>query len=415
MNVVATKTGPAVSRLLGYSGAKLIPGAILFLSIPLLIHAFGLDAYGTYARTWTATMLITSAGFGWIKQSVLRATGMQGRGLANLSRMIVLLAFVATSAVSSAYAILESKSSGSPMASLILATNLLSISTGVYFLGETVAQRDGSVAKYTLGATMKAAGAGILPLALAGSGAPRGALIIGCAALGNLAGMLPLIKPHPFARATHSSATAASWRYGAPMSVWLVLSTLTMYTDRFVVSFLWDPTTAGRYAAVSDIVVRGVGMLTFPITMAAHPEIMMAANSGSIPTFRSVLRRWRLLLGSSIVVVALVYLVLERWLSATWTIFGQTDRLTVWLLLLASSIWQYALMAHKVHEATSRTKTMVICIGVACLLGLATQLALTPTFGPSGAALGVAVGAGAYLVAIGLSRPRTLDPVDLEF
>jgi O-antigen/teichoic acid export membrane protein len=192
------------------------------------------------------------------------------------------------------------------------------------------------------------------------------------------------------------------------MSLWFGASFVLIYVDRFVLASLMGHADAGRYAAIADTITRGIGMFTFPITVAAHVTIMTEWNAGGRARARAALVSAAWMLGAALVfcVVATTFLG-PRVLRIL--VPGPTlGRGPLVLLAVGAALWQCALLAHKTLEIAGRSKLMFGLMFVAAALTVVLDLALVPLAGPTGAAAAFAGGAACYAGACLLIGPGVL-------
>lgn len=396
----------SVNQLLGYFSSKLVPGLLLFLSIPLLVRTFGADVYGQYARVWAFGLISTALLTGWLRQSVLRQAGLQSRGLGNVSPLAIVAVVILSSAPLVLYGTVERSSID---VGWTVSLALLGTSSAAYSLSSAVVQRDQRVARFGAAEAVRVAGTAYLPLVLHHAGFAGVDVLVACAAVGSTAGLVLTTSWQSLRAGPRSPRLMAElWSYGWPMSLWLACSSALLYTDRFVVAAFFDATTAGQYAAVSDLVVRGVAMVSFPITMAAHPQLMILANSRRSDDLEQALRRWSRGLYAVMAVVFLILVLLGPYVIEV--ALGSRSLSGAVLVLLGASacLWQAALMAHKVHEIENRTRTLLGFIVLSLLVSVVLGIALVRLAGdPAGAALGALAGPVCYLVLVSRSRRRS--------
>ena len=253
-----------------YLLAKAVPGLIVFLSVPVFVHLFGSANYGQWARTWAVATAASAVGVGWIRQAVLREAS-SSRVSATLGPLPILISILVTALVVACVA----WGGESPDLAFTASAGLFAATFAIYSVRLTDAQalqrewafNVAELARTVLGLL------GTVALGLSFGSASEWILLGN--AFGNLAGFLIV------SRRVHQAAIVRwQWRsafdYGWPMSLWLGLSMMVLYTDRFIVGAFRSALEAGSYAAASDLVIRGTGMMLIPVTMAAHPQLMAA-------------------------------------------------------------------------------------------------------------------------------------------
>jgi O-antigen/teichoic acid export membrane protein len=104
------------------------------------------------------------------------------------------------------------------------------------------------------------------------------------------------------------------WSYGWPMSLWMAASLGLVYVDRVLLNMILGAETAGQYAAIADMIVRGMSMLALPVSMAVHPIIMIYWNSGQAQHATATLRAYTRMLAVALLCGITGLVVLGPWL-----------------------------------------------------------------------------------------------------
>jgi len=397
-----TATVPINKRsLAAYSAGKILPGALLFVAVPVWTRAFGAEQYGLYAIAWSVTLFSSSLTTGWLRQAILRNAGSEGASLSDLPRWTFVFVAGASAVPVGLLMLLQLRHTSQPGAFLLVGVSF-AVANSIYTVRQAVAQRDGLSTRFTSAEIIRVILALGLSLLLGAVTELDGAVCVLTAFVsGTCAGILVLV----WRAATPSTRTETSlrgdvlrrfWMYGWPMTIWLAASSILLYVDRLIISATLGAESAGQYAAISDVIVRGFAMLTFPLTMVSHPLVMRAWNDGrrqealaSNGTYRKYLL-W--LAGATVLIGAAVGRpLLELGLS-----IEVDSPLIVPLLLLGAGLWQAGLMTHKELELTNRTRTMAALIVAIAVVSAGLNILLTPVLGLVGPAAVFALGAGLY-------------------
>lgn len=407
-----TSVAPVSKKsLLAYSAGKILPGVVLFVAVPLWTRAFGAEQYGLYAIAWSVTLFSSSLTTGWLRQALLRHSGATGADLRDLPRWVLPTVTLASTVPVALLVVLQLQHSTAPAVLLAVALAFAALNS-TYTVMQAVAQRYGQSSRYTAAEIVRVVVAVALSLVLGSWSELEGASCIVLAfVVGTVAGLAVLrAKKMQHARQPHYTRRAALpifWRYGWPMTIWLASSALLLYVDRLIISATLGPEAAGEYAAVSDVIVRGFAMLTFPLTMVSHPIVMRAWNAGkradALAT-NAVYRRYLLVLASGTIIVGAVLgrPVLEGLLS-----IDVSSPYLVPLLLAGAGLWQAGLMTHKELELTDRTRTMAGLVVGITLLSAAANVVLTPVVGIVGPATVFAIGAAIYTISTAMLGSST--------
>jgi len=198
------------------------------------------------------------------------------------------------------------------------------------------------------------------------------------------------------------------WKFGWAIGAWLLLCQLLPIIGRFAIERYAGYQAAGSYASMYEVAVRSFSFFAFPVTQAAHPQIMQHWNRGQYRAARLAIRhsiRWQVLMFLPIEVAGIAF---SR--PLTGLILGHensTPRSQLPLLMLGGFLWQLALLAHKPLEVMQRTKTMLAGMILVVLLELLGNYLLVPRFGTEAAAYVFVLGAIAYLAFVALNNPLT--------
>jgi O-antigen/teichoic acid export membrane protein len=366
--------------------------------IPLWLHLYGPAAYGRYAVTWTIAIAAGAAGVGWIRQAAMRAAGTRS-SLGELPAWVAPVCVAATGLVTGAGAALLGALAGVG----VWAGIAMGASAAAAQLVATVLQRDDRGWRFAASETARVLVTLAVTLVLGGVLAAPVALLLG-AATGNLAvlGFVPAAAWHG---GTRPGALAQWWHYGWPLSAWLSLAPLVLYTDRLVLQVFATAGVVGSFAALSDLVVRGLAVLGTPLVTSGSIWAMREFNAGREGQVLGEMRRL-----AALCVVATLVLATGAWLLhgavAGALGLGAVPTVCFPLLALGGGLWQAAMFAHKPLELARRTRTMLLLLVLAVVVEAGLCLLLVPAHGAAGAATALVVGVATYVVASGLASGR---------
>ena len=192
--------------------------------------------------------------------------------------------------------------------------------------------------------------------------------------------------------------------YGSPMSLWLALSMMLSFLDRFFIEYYFAYSITGIYASFSDILIRGFSITLFPITMAVHPRIMSAWNknnqSKAIAIWRKALKYQ---IGIFIVLMGTVSIFTGQIFTLIMIAFPELDITYSYLLmpiLTGSFLWQFALLCHKALEMDQRTSLMVVLMLAALCVNLIGNIVYLPHYGIIATAYTYMASAVVYIITV---------------
>lgn len=386
----------------GYGIAKVAPGAITFVAVPLVVHAVGARQYGLFSTVWALTVFATSLFGGWVRAATLRASGYPQEAVEALPRWVIAVtAMLPAVPVAGWAALMSGRHPGLGAVPFMTAAVAFAVANGLYPHFATKTQRDGAAGRFATAETLRA-GCGLgLSVGLDLTGVLTGATAVLIAyAVGTMiaTGVCARGRRYRLARMmeVRSDLLARYWRYGWPMSLWSAAMIGSLYVDRFIVTAVLGPDVAGRYAAVADLVTRGAAVVASPILMAVHPAIMADWNNDRRDRALAVLRRSALVVTGVTVVMVIAAAgvgpaVLDLVLPG-----APPEALLVGGLALGAGVWQIANFAHKPYEFVARNREM-LAVALLTMVGAAALSAVLITMiGVLGAVVATCCGGIAY-------------------
>lgn len=396
-----------VRPIAGFALAKAGPGILMLIAIPIWVRIFGLAEYGLYSLVWSLSTISGALCSGWIRQSTLRYTGRPKLVPENLPRWVLpTISIVACVPLTLVYF-----TGLTAIDILVLPFGLLVSMLNVqYVVRQASTQRAGYSFRYAIAETMR------VFIALTGSlvmhdlvGIRGAAAILIGYAMATFVGSC-LLKGAPrsaMSSSVRNDLLRTFWTYGWPLSLWQGLSNAMNYGDRMLVSLFVGASEAGAYAAIADLVVRGVSMAIFPLTMASHPAIMLRWNGGDFAAAYAINRRYGAILAIyGLIGVAAIGLFGNTVLHLLTGNYPQWPWLPA-MLAAGAVFWQMALMVHKPLELAGRTKMMVMALIASLAINLTVNLALLPVTGAPAAAFAFALSALSYVLISGYLSART--------
>lgn len=394
-------SGLPLGQLLNYGLAKVIPGIVMLLSIPVWISLFGADAYAQYSIVWAGTVLSCSVSLGWLRQALLRGTGMADRSLHDPPRPLIFVLMLAAALPVMLLTWLVQGRGTVDLAIATVAAGLFAFTFAGSLLALTMAQRSERAKAYNAAEVVRSVLGLICSVSLGqtvGVEAGLGVLLVGNL-VGNIGGIITANRlTRPGRTHVHPFDTQAAWAYGWPLGIWVTLAALVLYLDRFILKFSITPGEFATYVATADLVVRGMSMLSYPIAMAVYPASMRLQNSGNDLEALRLVRRWTWVLAGLLFAAVAGITLVGPSLLETVIDGSNVEPLIIMALALGAGGWQLALLVHKPLEFARRTQLMLWLLAMAVLSEALTTLVLVGTYGAVGAAIGLAVGSVTYLL-----------------
>lgn len=150
--------------------------------------------------------------------------------------------------------------------------------------------------------------------------------------------------------------------YGIPTAFFVSISLALTVNDRYLIAHIIDYKKAGNYAAVYDILNKGINFACAPVMMTFFPHIVKKFNDGHTSDAYNSLKN-ALLLEAGIFVAGLAVLILFGKFFLGFLLRQQITEDIVqiaYVLYTGLFIWQAAMLVHKPLELRLQTKYMAI-------------------------------------------------------
>jgi O-antigen/teichoic acid export membrane protein len=394
-----------------YAVIKAVSGIAGLLAAIVVTRTLGAEAYGFYSTSWFLVLTCSTLGFSWLGQCVLRfqvealAAGGPRRSLAALGWSA---AVTALAAALSAFLTFHAHGEFSLPAVLCLAAGAVCL--GLTATGQAIFQSQLEPASILRTELVKFSLLLVLPMLLAWRWHGHFYLALGiffALAGGFLVSAYPLrrlLAPAPggVGEETGARSYRAYFTFGFSLTLFSAGLTGLPVIERYFLLNFFDPTRAGQYIGVYDIVVRGFTVGLMPITLALHPRIMNAYTAGDLARSNRLIQRGLLIQVGLAVVMALGVLACSPILFRILKINEPFS----WPLLLtlcgSGAAWQIALIAQKPLERANQTHAVLMSFALSLLLIIFLDGFLPRLLGLAGIALSNVTGAAVYLCLVGI-------------
>jgi O-antigen/teichoic acid export membrane protein len=398
---------PLVADSLRYAVSKVVPGLTGLAAVVVFLRLAGAAEYGRFALGFSIANAAASFFTGWIGQAVLRDHehldgGRTGRSAVQRALLLSVAAGALLLGVLWIAAWPERSAYGVGGIALVV---FLHAALGCYTLRVAQLQsrlQAGMVMRVSVAQGVLGFAAPLFLLLVWQRSAH--ALLFGMAVAYAAAVLMTLRAQAPAVREGSGDTDdllRRAWRYGWPLSFWFACIALFQVADRYLLQRHLDFEAVGSYAALFDILVRGVALALFPLTMAAHPRIMQLWNGGRTSESLALVQRTAVAQAVLFAAGAALFLALARPLAGVLPDV-ELRPAVVLPLLLAAFAWQMAFLAHKPLELARRTHVMLLGAAGALALHVALMLWLLPRYGVAAAAWSY-LAAGACYVGFSLA------------
>jgi len=401
-----------------YTLAKLIPGFLTLISISILIRILGAEQYGYWAICNAMMMFILSFCFGWIRQAILRFKSGSNKyiefsrnkapvGAINFG-VILTLSIGITSLILLKLVFNNHWITGSVIIYLLLYI----IFFGVFNVWGSYLQAWRQRSEMVISESLKAILVTILSICLAIYWGVSGVLAgyaVGSFIAASCLGLflkkdyaLNIIDVQTYKKPKQKDPDywANWWEYGWPVSVWLSLLAFIPIVDRVLIQSYLGIVKSGVYAASYDIIARGYSLFLFPFTLAVHPRVMAATNTGDHKIVNQQINHAKIIaLGIVLISLLGILLLYPIFFKYIVKVEPQTvlPRIILALITLGSGGWQIALLAHKPLEIANKTKLMVFGLVIALVVHISVQIVFLKSIGVLATAIALVLSSVTYI------------------
>jgi O-antigen/teichoic acid export membrane protein len=412
-----------------YILGRLVPAVAAALSIVILARLLGRTQYGVFVLLSGGTYTVGQVASQWIQMSVLRFVPgrLDGAEAGDLDGALIAALSLLSAAIVISAAVLVLVSALIPdrfwglgryipvFAALTVVTLVVSC-LQVRFIAQRSPARLGLYAGANAISDLALPAFVVLLLGRTGVAAAWALVLSSLIWLGPMALDLRL---HRTCRSMAGLiASGRAWlhlwvSYGTPLSGWFLNLQVLAYGGRYVLTVLRGPAEVGLYAAVYDLVNKGVHLVANAIELAVYPVVMRAADKHREAEMTAGVR-WALRAYVLLMLPALVIgIAWERPLVALFFPREfQPGYQIIPFVAVGVAAWHLSIILQKFLEARRRTKAVFAISGVAAMAGVALNLALIPAYGYMGAAAACLLAYCILLVGVALpTRGQILDAV----
>lgn len=379
-----------MNSLLKYSTAYLIarvlPGMVNFLTIPIYTRLLSPAEYGAYV------LVVAAAGFGnvvlfdWVRQSLLRYLPAHLSNVQSFLGNILAVFLVCAGVFGGLFAILAPFVFSTVPKTLVLVGIVLMLTTAWFELNLELAR---SLLKPLVFGVMLGVRA-FVALAV-------GVALVRVFGLSTLAPLIGLILGMLLAtlswgrsqwkgvRLRFDSTTLREMlRYGLPLTISLLFTFVIGLSDRFLISYYLGVDQAGAYAATYDFVQQTVAYVMSSISMAVYPLVIRSVESeGQEFATQQAQRALSLLVAASIPIVA-VLLLFSRGIARIFLGKEFQEAATVLIPWLAVSMFISGVRAYyydMAFQISRKTTWHAATLGVAALVNVLLNVWWLPRYG----------------------------------
>ncbi len=377
-------------EVLKYLAGRFIPAIVNLAVIVLTIRFLGPVEYGRYSLLLYMALLVITLSFHWVQVSILRFLGGMPRETnVVMSRFFDLTIFSAL--ISTIIVILFGVFYFHLGTIELILVALFAFLNHFYLFHQAILQAyHRSIRTAILEGTdqvliMIVLLAGLFFFELRTSVLLFGSLVVGLAGvlilrtLIRVKGLLTIDLKHLYWDSRFSGKVI---EFGYGITLWLFFSHLLMAGDRFIIMEYFGYHDAGMYSGLKDLLFKGVTFASFPIYISYQSKIVDQWNT------HHKMEAWKTIKEAIsfeiliFIIVFIVFMVSKPMLFADMLRIPEMDFWLIYLpVLMASFLWQVALLLQRFLELSFGAAYMLIAIGSCVLLNIILNLIFVPRHG----------------------------------
>lgn len=356
----------------------IIPGLMSFLFIPFVTRNYGAEIYARYSIAFNTMSVVSMFCYSWVAQSYIRLYSKEEPGLDKAASKYLWLSLV-IGLVIFVFCIFLTTDIEVTYISFLVPSFILS---GYYYFFLFACQAQQKAKLVAVSEAVRTGTILLLPLFCSYFLKKEYALYILLISL-FLSYLIPIVI---FLSKTVGNTSLFLFNripgnllplmgkqiktYGIPVAFFLSLSLALAVNDRFLMAQLLDYKTSGNYAAIYDVLNKGVTFICSPVIMTFHPHIIREYNFGNKKgAYASIIKA--LMLEVLIFITGFFALCFFSVFLLHFIYENEVPngfRELVFILYIGVFVWQFAMLIHKPLELRMRTKWMAVGAFIAFLL-----------------------------------------------
>lgn len=173
------------------------------------------------------------------------------------------------------------------------------------------------------------------------------------------------------------------WKFGWPLTLWLVFAGLLNISDRYMISYFLELEDLSLYTIVYDFIYKIYVFLFSPVIMVIYPIIVRLHSNNKITKLLSL---WKTSIFFELIVYIIslffIYFFREQiFLNFLGLKNIQECYKLILPISLGSFLWQVSIIAHKLLEVNKMTKKMLKFVLLSLIFNIIINLIFIPVFG----------------------------------
>ncbi|TVR82239.1 MAG: hypothetical protein EA412_01865 [Chitinophagaceae bacterium] len=190
-----------------------------------------------------------------------------------------------------------------------------------------------------------------------------------------------------------------AFNFGFPLTLWLFVSLLLGFSDRYIIFYYLGAEETGTYTAIYDMFYKISTFVCLPVLYAFHPQIMDLWNKDKRDeAVRLIKKAMKIEIAAALAFILLLIPIAPPVIFNLLKLEGAHLHLISIVIVAGGFAWQLAMFAHKPQELLFRQKFMLAGVILALLLNISLNFLFIPVYGITAAAFTTLISAVFYLL-----------------
>ena len=387
-----------------YLIGKIISAGLTVLAIPVFLRIFGVEVYGKFIIFYTSFLMIMAGGSGWVNQGILRFYTLEHNKKfieIEIDEMILSSFLVFSALLIGVFFVFDA---GFTLTVIGVLSLLFSM---IFSTRLSVAQILFKSKKFVITDIIRAVSFFITPIVcykLFGID-PLLCLFLGVF-FSYVFGLIYISKLDfyiPKLNFNKGRWKMIFFKYGLPLTVWVVFSPTTNGVDRYVIEYSLGAVLLAQYTAVFDIIFKLFSNLSIPFNNIVQPLLINSYNNKDFKTYKETMTKSIIYLTVIFIIFIAFTFLLKRFLICDFLGFSENyEDLSSLLmpLIVASYIWQLSVLFQKNLEVSNKTFEMAVYMLIIVLIIVCFGLYYVPIYGLIASAYICLISAFIYLLLV---------------
>jgi O-antigen/teichoic acid export membrane protein len=347
----------------------ILPAFITSISVPVFKHLLGAKGYGNFSIYYNAALLCTAITTGWITQSIYRfyPSSNYKKQFAKHSIIIATLTQLACFLPILIFIWYEKNDL---LLGILICIAIYTVS--IQFLYMAITQSSFLSRKTIYSETIRSVAYIVIAVALITITPSQYLYVLFLAVIVSFFLSVLYLQRQTkqyFALQTQEATEDINfkshikmfYKYGAPLSIWFVFAYMLSYIDKILILRNIGAEEQGNYQAIFDLLSKGITVIITPVLISMFPLLTEAYEKREVMAIKKLLKKIVMFEILGFIIVTVAY----WWFGANllFVLLKVPDtynyRLTGFIVIAGTFIWQIAMVMHKKYELNLRSRFLL--------------------------------------------------------